>query len=524
MTLLCPINLLYGLLALVLYKILSAKLTRWRQNAEATRRGCLPPPTLHSTDLMGTSVLKAAHKAGKEDRGPQFFVEGFDRIGTDVHTIRVPVLDYELIVTRDLENVKAIFSAQASDFDISSIRAGSWMPLLGHGIFTSSGEQWKHSRALVRPQFARDQVADLDLEERHLRLMINALPFRPDGWSDNIDLQPLFYHFSLDITTEFLYGQSVHSQTAALLRAEKGVVRDHEEDDNDFGKNLDSAKVWIDRRGQLGKFYWLLNGKKFRRNCFHIHKHVDRFVQDRLDAVEENSAEDEKNSKYIFLDELAKQTQNPIELRNESLHVLAAGRDTTGSLMGWSFYFLARYPRVYDKLRSIVLNQFGTSSDEIPFLDLKNCTYLHNCINEALRVATVIPLNERVAQRDTTLPRGGGPNGDRPIFMPKGTQVLIPKYAMQHRKDIWGDDVEEYRPERWDERKVGWEFIPFGMGLRQCPGREFGRISVAYVLVRFLQRFDKLENMEPPGPIRLHHAIENRSGSGVKVRLHVAAD
>ena len=43
------------------------------------------------------------------------------------------------------------------------------------------------------------------------------------------------------------------------------------------------------------------------------------------------------------------------------------------------------------------------------------------------------------------------------------------------------------------------------------------------MIVRFLQRFDRIENMEELGaPIRLHHAIENRSGSGVQVRLHEA--
>ena len=41
--------------------------------------------------------------------------------------------------------------------------------------------------------------------------------------------------------------------------------------------------------------------------------------------------------------------------------------------------------------------------------------------------------------------------------------------------------------------------------------------------VRMLQRFDRIENMEKSGPIRLCHAIENRSGSGVQVRLHEAA-
>lgn len=47
-------------------------------------------------------------------------------------------------------------------------------------------------------------------------------------------------------------------------------------------------------------------------------------------------------------------------------------------------------------------------------------------------------------------------------------------------------------------------------------------METSVVVVRFLQRFDKIENMEPPGPIKLHHAIENRSGTGVQIRLHEA--
>ena len=48
-------------------------------------------------------------------------------------------------------------------------------------------------------------------------------------------------------------------------------------------------------------------------------------------------------------------------------------------------------------------------------------------------------------------------------------------------------------------------------------------METSYVIVRLMQRFDKIENREEPGAkIRLHHAIENRSGSGVQVRLHEA--
>jgi hypothetical protein len=43
-----------------------------------------------------------------------------------------------------------------------------------------------------------------------------------------------------------------------------------------------------------------------------------------------------------------------------------------------------------------------------------------------------------------------------------------------------------------------------------------------YTIVRLLQEFDGLENMEAPGPMRFHHTIENRSGTGVQVRMHAA--
>jgi cytochrome P450 len=98
--------------------------------------------------------------------------------------------------------------------DLGPIRKGNFFPLLGNGIFTEDGKPWEHSRAMMRPQFAREQVSDLDLEERHVQNMIRAFDsfLQPDRWTDMVDLQVFFFRLTLDSATEFLFGESVGSQ------------------------------------------------------------------------------------------------------------------------------------------------------------------------------------------------------------------------------------------------------------------------------------------------------------------------
>ncbi|KAI1762330.1 putative N-alkane-inducible cytochrome P450 [Hypoxylon sp. FL1150] len=507
----------FVLLAVFLvWTVVKSKLKKRRNNAKAAALGCLPPPEIRSTNLIGNSILRESMKATKEDRGPQYVMEKMDGVSPGCHTIKVPIIDYEIVVTRDPENARVLFSSP--DFDISHTRQLSWMPLLGKGIFTSRGETWKHSRALLRPQFAREMISDPQLEEHHLQNLWGRLAADPGtgGWTDTVDLAPLFFKFTLDTATEFIFGTSTNS-----LRQGDGD-EEKKEKKKDLSGHFNAAKVWIDKRGALAKFYWLMNSREFKEHCATIHEFADGLVADRLaHPPEKSGADPEKGGRFNLLNELAKETQDPRELRNETLHVLIAGRDTTGCLLGWVVYFLARHPAVFQKLRGLILERFGDNPAD--FRSLNQVPYLQWIINETLRVVTVIPLNERIALRDTVLPRGGGPDGKSRVFIPEGTQVLIPLYAMQHRKDIWGEDVEEFRPERWESHRPGWEFIPFGAGARKCLGQQFGRQEVSYVISRFCQKYDRIENMEQgENRIRLHHAIENRSGTGVQVRLHEA--
>lgn len=320
----------------------------------------------------------------------------------------------------------------------------------------------------MRPQFTRDQVSDLELEERHVQNMMSALDakLKPGGWTDVVDLQILFFRLTLDSATEFLLGESADSQLQHIPgypRARNSAEALH---NVDFATAFDRGQAGLATRARFGPMYWVWSSRELRDCIRQCNSFMDHYVRRALNKElrgADKEVEGRVKPKYVFLDALAEQTQDPIELRSQLMHILLAGRDTTASMMGWLFLCLARDPARYKKLRDTVIEQFGTYGQpkEISFSTLKNCQYLQQCNNEILRLYPVVPINARHAFKDTTIPVGGGPDGKSPIFVPAGTAVEYSVYAVHRRKDLWGADADDFIPERWENRKVGWEYVPF---------------------------------------------------------------
>ncbi len=392
----------------------------------------------------------------------------------------------------------------------------------------------EHSRALLRPQFARDQVSDLELEEVHVQNMVRLLPTDTSGWTGKVDIQPLFFNLTLDSATEFLFGETVNSQLAGGHDRpdppSKKDVSGKKLDWSTFGADWDHATMTLGTRGRLGDVYWMHSPKSFHQSCKRIHEFADYYVRlalttDLSSLKEKDASGAHKRDKYIFLQELVAQTRDPTELRSQLLNILLAGRDTTAGLLGWTFYTLVRHPEVYDKLRAIILDRFGTYSQprNITFANLKSCTYLQHVLNEILRLYPNVPLNSRCCLRSTTLPRGGGPDGNSPVYVREGQEVNYLVHVMHHRKDIWGEDAEEFKPERWEGKKVGWEYLPFNGGPRICLGQQFALTEAGYVTTRLIQKFDRLVNEDERGVTR-HLLSITTSTDGCWVRLHEAEE
>jgi len=389
---------------------------------------------------------------------------------------------------------------------------------------------------MIRPQFVRDQITDVAISsmEFHIKYFFMHLPIRTDGWTDDQNIFPIMSRLIMDISTEFLCGESVYAQILALPdtpenKVFKETFRQGSLNWVRMAECFDLATKTLGVRIRMFDRYYLYSPPSFHRQCKEVHKFIDYYVHRALakdsasDMLENTEKDATRKKQYVFLDELAKETRDPIELRSQLLNVLVAGRDTTAGTLGWLFINLSRHPRVYHKLRVAVLEHFGTASRSKPitFEAMKNCTYLQYVINESLRLYPNVSMNSRRAACDTTLPRGGGPDGESPVYIRKGKEVNYYVLAMHRRQDLWGPDSEEYIPERWEGKRRGWEYIPFNGGPRNCVGQQFALTEAGYVLVRMLQRYDDIENMDPDPVIR-HTYLITTAPTRVKVRLHAA--
>lgn len=355
-------------------------------------------------------------------------------------------------------------------------------------------------------------------------------------WTPVVDIMPMFFRLTLDSATEFLFGESVESQLSQLsgYQSKRKAIGVSEKE---FGQSFDRAQAILSSAFAFGDFYWIAHNAELREHCRRVHAFIDHYVQLALSKNKSPGTEPNSNGKpkYVFLDALAESTRDPVELRSELLNILLAGRDTTASLLSYVYRLFTTHPEKYDKLRAIVLESFGTYNNprEITFEKLKGCNYLQWVMNETLRLYPVVPFDGRRALKDTTLPTGGGPDGRSPIYVRKGQQVDYSVYAMHRRKDLWGPDADAFRPERWDGRRSGWEYLPFNGGPRICIGQQFALTEAGYVLVRLLQRFEKIQGVgnswDPVakggyGYDRFGYTLTICPADGVKLRMKEAKE
>ena len=374
------------------------------------------------------------------------------RFGKYGNTYQIHVLGEWPIVTCDPDNIQAILSAQFNDFGKGPEFHRSWEFFLGNGIFNVDGDLWSTSRHLLRPHFHKQRVSDLKCFESHIQILFDLLPKKD---TEIVDIQDLWFRFTLDTSTEFLFGESVESlrHPKSVFAVAFSIIQD--------------VQTLRARIGPLWRVYWPW---KFIRSMRRLNQFVEPFVERAIAAAADEQATEKAEMDRSFVETLGAFTKDKKMLRDQLVSTLLAGRDTTACTLSWLFLEFSRHPDIVRRLRAEILDCLGPEG--IPtYEDLKSLKFLNNCIHEILRLYPVVPFNLRTALCDTTLPRGGGPDGTKPIAVLKGDPIGYITLCLQRREDIFGESVNDFQPDRWESWQPSrWTYIPFNAGPRVCLG------------------------------------------------------
>ncbi|KAB1263435.1 Cytochrome P450 3A12 [Camelus dromedarius] len=171
-----------------------------------------------------------------------------------------------------------------------------------------------------------------------------------------------------------------------------------------------------------------------------------------------------------------------LEIVAQGIIFIFAGYETTSNSLSFIMYELATHPDVQQKLQKEIDATFPNKAP--PTYDgLLHMEYLDMVVNETLRIFPLAGRLERVCKKDVEI------NG---VFIPKGTVVMVPVYALHKDPALW-TEPEEFRPERFSKKNQDsinpYTYLPFGTGPRNCIGTRFAMMSMKLALAKVLQNF-----------------------------------
>lgn len=207
-------------------------------------------------------------------------------------------------------------------------------------------------------------------------------------------------------------------------------------------------------------------------------------------------------SKFLAAREARPEFMTDTLVQTMAVSMAFAGSETTAISLSAVFYYLLKNPHTLEKLRDEIdsAGRSGLFSDLdtglVTWTESQKLPYLDACVKEAFRLhpAAGLPL-ERI------VPQGGTEIAGH--YVKGGTIVGCSAWIIHQNKDVFGEDVEAYRPERWlvdptkdkeaEERRIkemNGNMFQFGMGSRTCIGKNISLLEVYKLVPSMLRRFE----------------------------------
>ncbi|AEO65965.1 05473d8c-fd2d-4346-9f39-8d2bdb32ff12 [Thermothielavioides terrestris] len=406
------------------------------------------------------------------------------------------------------------------------VRAKLWMVrILGEGVLLAEDDEHVYQRKTLNPGFSIQAIRSFQpifWEKAHLMADLMRQEMTDEGvFVKTFEVLEWLNRCTLDIIGRAGFGYEISSleRPQELLREAYRLV---------FNFDLPSRALHgIHAFFPSTKYLPAQMNRDMERARSIILAKATEIIQLRLEKAEiDDRGKDvltliaKENKK---LKDLGEPGLSFVTMRDQVMTFLAAGHDTTATGTAWTIHLLATYPEVQTRLRNEIREHFPFLFDpaqqpldlsRLEGMDPDRLHYLDNVCRESLRFIPPIPMTVRESRRDDYL---GG------YKVPGGTVVYMLANSINRMPWFWGDDADEFLPDRWDNlppTAVPNAFMTFLQGPRGCLGRKFAEVEMKILLITLLSKFEFRRDWTVPDPEEWKMwRLVLRPKDGIKVKV-----
>lgn len=176
------------------------------------------------------------------------------------------------------------------------------------------------------------------------------------------------------------------------------------------------------------------------------------------------------------------------------------------------------------RLREEIQSNIPYSISSTPDFDLaailESMPLLNAICSESLRLYPTVPLTLRIPTQDTIILNQ---------LVPKDTQIFLVPWAINRSPQIWGQDAEEFKPDRWINEDTGkpnntggassnYSTLTFLHGPRSCIGQGFAKAELRALVATFVGAFE-MELANPNEPVIPAGMVTIKPRNGLKLKV-----
>ncbi|XP_068636121.1 cytochrome P450 704C1-like [Aristolochia californica] len=405
-------------------------------------------------------------------------------------TFRLLGLKHSELYTVDPRNVEHILKTKFDNYPKGQYTYTIVSDLFGDGIFAVDGDKWRKQRKLASFEFSTRVLRDFScgiFRKNSIKLALIVHKFSEER--SGFDIQDLLMKCALDSIFEVGFGVDLNCLEGSSKSASA------------FIKAFDESNALVYWR--YADFLWKIKRRLNVGSEARLRKNIDlvddfvysqiRNKRERHHNLSDDNVKEDLLSRFLAESERDPENMKDRHLRNIILNFIIAGKDSTANTLSWFFYMLCKHPsiqeKVFQQVRDVIQEDKKNMDDFVSKLTdgiLEKMHYLHAALTETLRLYPAVPIDGKCAEVDDVLPDG--------FRLNKGDGINYMAYAMGRMKTIWGEDAEEFRPERWIENGIfrpesSFKFVAFHAGPRICLGKEFAYRQMKIISMVLLHYF-----------------------------------